>query len=125
MSEGLPPSSIDVHLETGEATRIPEALGPQCQVKFILEDTLVDGSGAHALGLIRCDTTDCALWNFRTITGDVESGIVADSVAVAEKKVLSRARKQMTNECLVWTRDPANNGMDIPNAKLPQNLQRP
>lgn len=128
MSEGLrpgQPSPIEVVAERSEPAHTPsEVLGPQCGVEVTLEDTLVGGSGAHAEGVIRCDVSGCTFWNYRFITGDVEAGAANDPKAAAEAKVLSRARRQMTSECVVWRKDPENNGQDIPNSRLPQILQR-
>lgn len=127
MSEALRSSSqspTEVVCVGSEITPTPEVLGPKCLVRFSMDETLVDEGGAHAQGFISCEAADCTLRDVRLITGDVDLGAVVNSEAAAEAKVFSRARRQMAYECAVWTSDPANVGVDIPNEKLPQILQR-
>lgn len=131
MSEGL--RGGDSRLSSGEVARVrtevdsnvPEQAPENCLVRFEPLSTQANGEGASAAGFLSCGVTDCDLRGPRTITGDVESGSGnVTASAIAEAKVLARARRQIANECLAWTSDPANRGQQVPNDRLPEILQR-
>lgn len=107
-------------VETADA---PVELKPQCGARFTMLETDVYEGGASAEGFLECTTPQCVI-RLREVTGHIESGIVDNPQEVAEAKAKSRGRRQIANECLVWRTDPTNVGQEIPNDRLPQNLQR-